>query len=207
MSNDLQSEAQPAALAAELSHDGLVARVAQVLNDAQSADGDRSTRVALATVHEGQPRCRMVLLKEHDERGFVFYTNYESAKGRELTTHPQAALTFHWWSTGVQLRAEGRVERIDSKESDAYFASRDRQSQLGAWASAQSRPATSPLAERVAEVAARFPDEVPRPEHWGGFRLIPAVVEFWHDRPARLHERQRYERQGDGLWRGVRLDP
>jgi pyridoxamine 5'-phosphate oxidase len=166
--------------------------------------------MALATATAvGQPSVRMVLLKGADERGFDFYTNYESRKGGELEPNPYAALLFHWQPLGRQVRVEGRVERVPEDESEAYFRTRPLGSRLAAWASPQSRP----LAERAelellyAEAATRFPgDEVPRPPHWGGFRLVPDTYEFWQHADNRLHDRVRYEREAAG-WSRVRLGP
>lgn len=201
------------------SHVDVVARTQALLFDAQNALPKHWSRAALATVcarfprndalapcAETTPDVRYVLVKSFDEHGFYFYTNFESDKARDLEATPRATLAFHWWETGVQLRATGAVTRVDDKTADSYFAGRDRQSQLGAWASKQSRTAVSPLATRVAEVAARFPNEVPRPAHWGGFLLRPEALEHWQDRPARLHERIRFERDGD-TWVERRVDP
>lgn len=168
------------------------------------------TAVALATVSEDcRPSVRMVLLKGVDERGFVFFTNYEGRKGRELDARPVAALCFHWQPLEVQVRVEGTVARVSAAESDAYFATRPRGSQLGAWASEQSRPLTSPdaLERRLAEMERRFEGRpVERPPHWGGYRLTPERIEFWRSRPNRWHDREVYERAGDG-WRVTRLFP
>lgn len=167
--------------------------------------------MALATVGaDGRPSLRMVLLKGVDERGFVFYTNYESRKGRELADTPWAALTFFWPEMERQIRIEGQVERVSDEESDAYFHSRPIGSQLSASASRQSEviPGREPLEERVAELAARFQDqEIPRPENWGGFRVIPDFIEFWQGRPSRLHDRLRYRLSADGSWIIERLSP
>jgi pyridoxamine 5'-phosphate oxidase len=162
--------------------------------------------VATATP-DGAPSLRMVLMKSFDERGFVFYTNYESRKGRELAANPRAALLFHW--PGRQVRIEGGVERTSRQESVAYARSRPRGSQLSALASRQSRPVSSreTLERRVAELAAEHPGELPVSEGWGGFRLTPESYEFWEHRPDRLHDRLRYAREADGRWRAERLSP
>lgn len=169
-----------------------------------------ASRAALATADgDGVPNVRYVLVKHVDESGFVFFTNYGSAKARELDANPRAALAFHWASTGVQVRVQGSVARTAAAESDAYFATRPRGSQLGAWASQQSQPVATraELEASLAEVSARYPDaDVPRPEHWGGFRLVPEVIELWHDRRDRLHDRFRFTRGADG-WTCVRLQP
>ena len=167
--------------------------------------------MALATATpEGSPSVRMVLLRGHDERGLVFYTNRESRKGHELDANPRASVVFYFAPPlGRQVRVEGRIERVSDAESAAYFASRPRSSQIGAWASAQS----SPLADRdelerhVAESERRFEGkDVPLPPFWGGYRLVPDAFELWVGRPDRLHDRARYERDGDG-WRRERLAP
>jgi pyridoxamine 5'-phosphate oxidase len=166
--------------------------------------------VALATADaSGQPSVRMVLLRSVDQRGFVFHTSYRSRKARELTENPQAALCIHWPSLEEQIRVEGRVEPLDGAESDAYFASRPRGSQLGAWASDQSAVLASreALEETYREIERRFEgQEVPRPPFWGGYRLVPARIEFWFGRPDRLHDRLLYVRHGTA-WRIERLYP
>jgi pyridoxamine 5'-phosphate oxidase len=163
--------------------------------------------VALATATpDGAPSVRMVLLKGASEQGFTFFTNYDSRKGRELAENPRAALLFHW--PGRQVRVEGRVERISDAESDAYFATRPRGGQLAAWASEQSKPVESreTLVARFAELDAAHPGEVPRPPHWGGYRLVPETYEFWEHRDNRLHDRFRLRRSGDA-WAVDRLSP
>ena len=168
------------------------------------------TAFALATVSEdGQPSVRMLLLKDVERDGFVFYTNLESRKARELTANSRAAMNFHWAPMEQQVRVEGRVTPVSDAEADAYFATRARGSQLGAWASSQSRPMERPndLQARVAEYDRKYDGkDVPRPPHWSGFRLAPVVIEFWKGRPNRLHERQLYTRAGDG-WRVQLLYP
>ena len=167
------------------------------------------TAFALGTVGaDGQPAVRILLLKGVDARGFVFYTNYESRKGEELLAHPQAAMCFHWQPLERQVRVEGVARQVSEEEADAYFASRERGSQLGAWASMQSRPrGPGELEARLAEMDERFADRpVPRPRYWSGFRLVPARIEFWHNLPSRLHERTVYLREADG-WRVETLYP
>ena len=168
--------------------------------------------MTLATVGKGgRPSARTVLLKGLDERGFVFYTNFESRKGRQLAGNPQAALLFHWKMIreGVQVKVEGTVEPVTAAEADAYFSVRPRPSQIGAWASLQSQtlPSREEFERRIAEMEARFEGvEVPRPPHWSGFRVVPELVEFWYGARYRLHERQRYERV-DGQWQRRMLYP
>jgi pyridoxamine 5'-phosphate oxidase len=168
------------------------------------------TAFTLATADaSGQPSARILLLKAVDERGFVFYTNYESRKGRELLAHPQAAMCFHWQPLEQQVRVEGVARSVTAEEADAYFASRARASQLGAWASHQSRTIANPgeLEARLLEMETRFEGgPVPRPPHWSGFRLVPNRIEFWRNMPSRLHERIVYIREPDG-WRTESLYP
>jgi pyridoxamine 5'-phosphate oxidase len=166
--------------------------------------------MAVSTVGaDGVPACRFVLMKAADQRGLVFYTNYRSDKGRQLEDRPVAAATFRWYRLGRQVRAAGGVEKVSAEESDAYFSTRPRGAQLGAWASPQSQvlAGREVLEERLAEVTERFAGgEVPRPPWWGGLRLIPDRVEFWQNRPDRLHDRFRY-RAGAGGWSIERLSP
>ena len=166
--------------------------------------------MTLATLGaRGRPRARMVLLKDADARGFTFYTNLSSAKARELARHADAALVLWWPESSRQVRIEGHIVPVSASESDAYFAQRPRDAQLGAWASPQSRvlPSRAALTERLARVTARFASgNVPRPPHWGGYRLVPRAMEFWQGQPSRLHDRLRYTRRAGG-WRRERLAP
>ena len=184
-------------------------------DQALEADVAEPNAMTLATATpEGRPSARVVLLKGFDARGFVFYSNYRSRKGEELAANPWAALVFWWEPLERQVRIEGRAEPVAVEESDAYFRSRPRGSRLGAWASPQSRPIPSREAiERgLEEIEARYGDEtdVPRPPHWGGYRLRPTLFEFWQGRPSRLHDRLRYRREGeapDVRWRLERVAP
>lgn len=166
--------------------------------------------VALATAtRTGHPSLRMVLLKGFDAHGFVFFTNYRSRKGRELARNPRASLMFHWSGLEQQVRVEGRVTRVTARESDEYFATRPRGSQLSAWASLQSSKVSSRalLEQRFASFERKYPNAVPRPPHWGGFRLVPDHVEFWQGRADRLHDRLVYRRAARGRWTVERLAP
>jgi pyridoxamine 5'-phosphate oxidase len=180
------------------------------LAEAEASEPNDPNAVAVATVGaNGMPSVRMVLLKGHDARGFVFYTNQQSRKADELTGNPQAALLFHWKSLRRQVRIEGPVSLVSTQEADAYWASRGRHSKLGAWASDQSRPLASraTFEQRVADATVRFDGgDVPRPAHWGGYRVAPLRIEFWQDRDHRLHERRLFTRDGDG-WREGLLYP
>ena len=190
-----------------------IARFSALLEAARRVGRERlpePTAFALATASaDGSPSVRMVLLKDATNAGFVFYTNYESRKGRELLARPAAAMCFHWQPLDRQVRVEGPVERVSDEEADAYFASRARGSQLGAWASRQSEPMAAPrdLDRRFAEVEARFAGgPVRRPPHWSGFRLVPQRMEFWISQPSRLHLRHLYTRDG-ARWRIETLYP
>ena len=181
------------------------------LDDAGRSEPNDPNAVALATVDSsGLPDVRMVLLKGFDDRGFVFYTNFESAKGQEILATMKAAMCFHWKSLRRQVRIRGAVEIVSDEEADAYYDSRPRVSRIGAWASKQSRPLESRFAleKAVAEYTARYAmGHIPRPAYWSGFRIVPRTIEFWHDRPFRLHDRIVFSRaDGDG-WEKTRLYP
>ena len=180
------------------------------LADARAHEPTVANAMTLSTADaDGLPDGRIVLLKDVDARGFTFYSNSESAKGVELAGHPAAALTFHWKTLRRQVRVRGAVEPVTEAEADAYFASRARESRIGAWASDQSRPLSdrAALEEAVGRETARFDgQDVPRPERWTGWRVAPRSVEFWRDRPFRLHDRLRFDRDGE-TWRTCRLWP
>jgi pyridoxamine 5'-phosphate oxidase len=188
-------------------------RFADWFEAATAAEPNDPGACALATVQQTEdgprPDVRMVLMRGFDARGFAFYTNQLSAKGRQLEALPVAALAFHWKSLRRQVRISGAIERTSDLESDDYFAHRPRASQLSAWASLQSQPldARATFEARLAAVAADFPDDVPRPPHWGGYRLVPAWIEFWEDRPGRQHHRERFDRAGARDWTMTLLYP
>ena len=180
------------------------------LQRALDAQVPEPNAMTVATVGEsGRPSTRLVLIKQVDARGIVWYTNYQSRKGRELGAHPFAALQFHWVELERVVRIEGRVEKVSEAESDAYFASRPLASRIGAWASPQSEPidGRGTLIKRAAEYGLRYGISPPRPPHWGGYRLVPDAWEFWQGRPSRLHDRLAYTLQTDGRWAMQRLAP
>jgi pyridoxamine 5'-phosphate oxidase len=182
------------------------------MTDAIASEPRDPTAMTLATVDDdGAPNARLVLLKGTDARGFVFYTNRNSQKGHELDAHPVAALVFHWKSLNRQIRVRGPVEHVTDEEADAYFATRPKQAQIGAWASKQSSPLESRLAfeKAVALYAAKYAiGTVPRPPYWSGYRILPLRMEFWHDRPFRLHDRIEFRRAApDAAWSKTRLYP
>lgn len=183
-----------------------IARVHELVEAARAAGDLEPTAMTLATADAaGRLSARIVLLKTLDERGFAFFTNYDSAKAEQLGAHSNAALCLHWKALrdGVQVRVEGLVEKTSAAESDAYFATRVRASQIGAWASLQSQtlPDRVTLDSRMVQYEREFAGRpVPRPPHWGGYRLVPEMIEFWYGQRARLHERERYERAADGTW-------
>ena len=182
------------------------------LAEASASEPRDPNAMTLATADaDGMPNARMVLLKGTDPRGFVFYTNIDSQKGQELDASAKAALVFHWKSLNRQVRVRGTVERVTAEEADAYFASRPKQAQIGAWASRQSQPLESRLAfeKAIAINAAKYAlGSVPRPPNWSGFRILPTAIEFWHDRPFRLHDRIVFKRASLGdAWSKTRLYP
>lgn len=180
------------------------------LDDAKTRSLPEPTAMSLATVDaNGQPSVRQVLLKQADADGFVFYTNTRSPKGRHLAGSPFAELCFYWNPPGRQVRVHGAVQPVSTAEADTYFASRPYQSQLGAWASQQSQPLASQTAliKAASAIALKHPVKVPRPPHWSGYRVVPQWIEFWEEKPFRLHDRFRWERTADGTWTAQRLFP
>ena len=204
-SSDLKEPQDP-----ELASQDPLEKFARWMKDAEGSEPSLPNAASLATATpDGRPSLRMVLLKEYGADGFVFYTNLESRKGEELAANPRAAMCFHWKSLTRQVRVEGTVEVLDDGEADAYFATRDRESKIGAWASRQSQPLQRrfELEREVAKYAAKYViGDIPRPNFWSGYRLKPVRVEFWSQRPFRLHDRLQFDRM-DGGWRLTRLYP
>ncbi|TXI96367.1 MAG: pyridoxamine 5'-phosphate oxidase [Burkholderiaceae bacterium] len=177
---------------------------------AMKAEVPELNAMSLSTVNaEGRPSSRIVLIKDFDQRGFTWFTNYDSKKGHDLADNPQAALLFFWSALERQVRIEGRIEKISAEENDTYFHSRPLGSRQSALASAQSQEIASraELEQKLSEVVEQFGEQPPRPEHWGGYRLIPDMLEFWQGRSSRLHDRIVYRKQEDGSWKTVRLQP
>jgi len=207
---DLRKSYERAELSEEASHADPLRQFDQWLTEAISAQVPEPNAMTLATVASDlRPSTRVVLIKGYDERGLVWYTNYESRKGRELAGNPWAALQFHWVELERVVRIEGKVEKIDAAESDAYFATRPLDSRIGAWASPQSQVIASRavLVANAAKYGAQFLLAPPRPPHWGGYRLVADAWEFWQGRKSRLHDRLRYRPGGSGGWLRERLAP
>jgi len=206
----LRKEYSSAGLDESDAHPDPIAQFRRWFDEALAAGLHEPNAMTVATATpDGRPSARVVLLKGFDERGFVFYTNYEGRKGGELQTNPYCAIVFYWGELERQVRVEGRASRVPEEESDEYFGSRPRGSRLGAWASEQSRPVESrgALEERLRDLEAEYEGrEVPRPPFWGGYRVEPEVIEFWQGRENRLHDRLVYRRSG-GSWRRERLQP
>jgi len=201
---------QPLALSKETADANPIRQFGRWYEEALASGVPEADAMTLATsTREGAPAARIVLLKSYNDRGFVFYTNYESRKGKELAENAQACLLFYWLSVKQQVRIEGTVEKISGAESDEYFHSRPLGSKLGAWASNQSEviDTRAELEKRFEEFGWKFGDNIPRPPHWGGYRLKPHTIEFWQGRENRLHDRLRYRLQEDGTWLIERLGP
>jgi len=207
---DLRKDYSRASLTEADVHPNPIEQFSKWFGEALSAQVPEANAMSVSTASaDGRPSSRILLIKDFDQRGFTFFTNYESRKGRELDSNPFAALLFYWIELERQVRIEGRVERISDAENDAYYNSRPVKSRLGAIASAQSRPVASRevLEARVREVEAQYGEHPVRPPHWGGYRLVPDYLEFWQGRPSRLHDRIAYQRQADGSWQLQRLQP
>jgi pyridoxamine 5'-phosphate oxidase len=207
---DLRQEYSRHSLTEADVHADPVEQFAKWFAEALSAQVPEANAMSVATVGvNGRPSSRILLIKDFDQRGFTWFTNYESRKGRELGGNPHAALLFHWIPLERQVRIEGRVERITAAESERYFQSRPLGSRIGAIASAQSRPIADRLLleQQYAQAEQQYGDQPPRPAHWGGYRLIPDYIEFWQGRPSRLHDRIAYSLQADGGWQRHRLQP
>ncbi|OZI59408.1 pyridoxamine 5'-phosphate oxidase [Bordetella genomosp. 4] len=207
--SDLRQSYEKSVLLEETAAASPLDQFTQWFDEALQAKVPEPNAMTLATVDStGQPSARTVLIKGFDARGFVFFTNYESRKGRDLLANPRAALLFFWQPLERQVRIEGVIEKVSAEESDAYFHSRPLGSRLGAWASEQSQPITrAELEARERTFRERYGDQPPRPPHWGGYRLVPTLFEFWQGRASRLHDRLRYLPDGQGGWVIDRLSP
>lgn len=207
---DLRKEYSRASLSEEDVHPDPIEQFSKWFGEAIAAQVPEANAMSVSTVGaNGRPSSRILLIKDFDQRGFTFFTNYESRKGNELLDNQYAALLFYWIELERQVRIEGRVERISAAENDAYFQSRPLKSRLGAIASSQSRPIDSraTLENRLAQVEQQYGEHPVRPAHWGGYRLVPDYLEFWQGRPSRFHDRIAYTRQPDGNWQRQRLQP
>ncbi|RZI41488.1 pyridoxamine 5'-phosphate oxidase [Herbaspirillum sp. HC18] len=207
---DLRKDYSRASLTETDAHPNPIEQFSKWFGEALAAQVPEANAMTVSTATaEGRPSSRIMLIKDFDQRGFTFYTNYGSRKGRELDSNPYAAILFYWIELERQVRIEGRIERITDAENDTYYNSRPLKSRLGAIASAQSRPVANreTLEARVAEVEQQYGDHPVRPAHWGGYRLVPDYLEFWQGRPSRLHDRIAYARQADGSWQLQRLQP
>ncbi|MVW70088.1 MULTISPECIES: pyridoxamine 5'-phosphate oxidase [unclassified Bordetella] len=207
--SDLRQSYEKNVLLEETASASPLAQFTQWFEEALTAKVPEPNAMTLATVDaNGQPSARTVLIKGFDEKGFTFFTNYDSRKGQDLKSNPRAALLFFWQALERQVRIEGVIEKVSPEESDAYFHSRPLGSRLGAWASEQSKPITrAELEARELAFRERYGNEPPRPPHWGGYRLVPHAFEFWQGRPSRLHDRLRYLPDGQGGWVRDRLSP
>jgi pyridoxamine 5'-phosphate oxidase len=207
---DIRTEYQRASLSEQDVNDDPIVQFTHWFHEAVNAKMPDVNAMSLSTVNDqGRPSSRIVLIKDMDQRGFTWFTHYTSRKGEELAAHPHAALLFFWSELERQVRIEGRVEQISAAESDAYFNSRPLASRHGALASDQSKPVPdrSVLEQRIAEIAGRYSDHVPRPATWGGYRLDPDYFEFWQGRPSRLHDRIAFSKSANGIWVKGRLQP
>lgn len=207
---DIRTDYSQAALSESDAHANPIAQFSKWFDEALRAEVPEPNAMGVSTVGtDGRPSSRILLIKDFDQRGFTWFTNYESRKGRELQENPYAALLFHWVALERQVRIEGRVERVSAEESERYFQSRPIKSRLGAIASSQSRPIAdrTALETQYADAEVKYGDKPPRPNHWGGYRLTPDYMEFWQGRRSRLHDRIAYQLDDGGIWVCQRLQP